>query len=206
MKTKLCRNKRAIELSVNFIVVLILAIVTFSLAIGLTYNMFSKAYKLKADIDSDTKSQILSLLDSGEKVAIPANRASIQSGKNEVFGLGILNIEKTSSDFFIEVLEYDKTAGKTRTTGPNMVGIYDKEGRKITDTNIIKGAENIKFNYIETVQDLGSNKQHVALLSVATTKDVLSGNTYVYTIKVHKGSSASDPLYGFPQKLYIEVR
>ncbi len=197
---KSVKGKKGIELSVNFIVVLILAIVTLSMGIVLTYNIFSKAYKMKTDIDAQTKSQINSLLDSGEQVAIPVYRIKVRPGKSDVFGLGILNTEASGTDFKVKVMEIAND-GSTLTTGPKAVKVYDKYGKAVS---VPQGADGIKIIFTPDV-DIEPNKQKVLLLVAGVDKGVKSSYTYSYTVKVTKGSGASALQYGFPQKIYVEV-
>ena len=192
-------KKASLNLSINAIVVLILAIVTLSMGIVLTYNIFSKAYKMKTDIDAQTKSQINSLLDSGEQVAIPVYRIKVKPGRSDAFGLGILNTEASGTDFKVRVMEVDND-GKTLTSGANAVKVYDKEGKTVS---VPQGTDGIKIIFTPDV-DIEPNKQKVLLLVAGVDKDVKSGYTYSYTVKVTKGAGAGAQ-YGFPQKIYVEV-
>jgi hypothetical protein len=194
-------NKRAIELSVNFIVVMILGLATFSLASVLTYNMFSKSYIMKKDIDAQTKTQIGSLLTSGQQVAMPVARLQIQRGKNDVVGIGILNTEDTGGDnFFIEIIGL-KTDDSTDTT---KIGIYNQDGTAITDPTIKANAAGIKLSYLKTAT-ISLNKNHITLINIMVDSTVDKA-VYTYLIKVHKGNSITGPTYSFPQKLTIEVK
>ncbi len=191
-------NKRAIELSVNFIVILILAIATFSLAVVLTYNMFAKAYTMKKDIDAQTKQQIGSLLDSGEKVAIPINTLLIKAGNGDVFGLGILNTEDEKMNFRVEIAGVSEDGR----TDPNEIGAYDANGEELDDA-AKESAEGITVSYLETVEELGVNRKQVVLIKVNVDKTVAKG-IYSYTVRVYK-DDGTEKLYGFPQKISVDV-
>ena len=91
------KSKKAIEMQVNFIVMLILAIVVFSLGSMVAIKIFSKTSDLKEKLDEKMKRDILTILSkSDEKVVIPINIGTIPRGKHAVFGVGIKNKGDTS--------------------------------------------------------------------------------------------------------------
>lgn len=206
---KLSKNKKAMELSINFIVMLVLAIVTFSLAIYLTYSIFAKSYQFKSDVDAQTKAQIRNLLDSGEKVAIPVGTLDIRNGKGDVFGLGIINTESGGTntepqDYWVKIVEVD-TDGSAITSGTNAVKVYDIDGNAVDDSEAKQSAAGIKLIFIKKIEALGINEQRVALIQAKVGDDVKSGLVYSYTVKVYKNSQYTGSTYGFPQKIYIHV-
>ncbi len=86
-------NKRAMEMSVGLIVIIILSIVIFSLSIYFTFKWFGEAETLKAEIDKQTQEQITDALKTGNKlVAIPLAIQEVKRGKSANFGVGIRNI------------------------------------------------------------------------------------------------------------------
>ncbi|MBW2992823.1 hypothetical protein KY345_06425 [Candidatus Woesearchaeota archaeon] len=100
---RLFRNKRGIEITINFIVMLILALAVLSGSLILIRKFFISAEETKASIDSQTQSQIRSMLIGGAKVAIPINRVTAHRGDFVTFGVGILNVlnRADSDDFMI---------------------------------------------------------------------------------------------------------
>ncbi len=87
-------NKKALEMSVGLIVVLILSILIFILAMSFLFKWFGQAEELKAEIDKQTQEQILSALSSGNQlVAIPITIQTVKRGESKTFGVGIRNIE-----------------------------------------------------------------------------------------------------------------
>ena len=99
-------NKKAIELSVNFLVIIVLSLVMLSLGVILINKFFEAAEDIKTDLDSQTEAGIQSLLEQGKMVAVPINRKTIIRGEHDIFGLGILNI-KDSGDFKVVVRASD---------------------------------------------------------------------------------------------------
>jgi hypothetical protein len=89
---RLLKNRKGIELTVSFIVTIILAIAVLGGSLVLMNNFFTAAHKEKASIDAQTESQILSMLAGGSKVAIPINTVETKISKLATFGVGILNV------------------------------------------------------------------------------------------------------------------
>lgn len=85
-------KKAAIELSLNFIVILIISIAIFSFSIYFAKKFFDRAYTIKDEYDERTDEMIDNILRDGSKVAIPMPRAVAQSGGIAKFRLGIINI------------------------------------------------------------------------------------------------------------------
>ncbi len=97
-------NRRGMELSINFLVTLILAITIFGFGIYLVRQFFGFAEEAQQKIDIQTQEEIeRRLLDAGEKAAIPLNKARVKRAQVHTFGLGILNSYKTSRTFSVSV-------------------------------------------------------------------------------------------------------
>lgn len=88
----LVKNKKAVELSINFMVILIITLVVFGMSLYLLKMFFGTAQEIKENINTQTENEIQRLLFSGERVAIPINKKEIKRGSSAVFGLGILNV------------------------------------------------------------------------------------------------------------------
>ncbi|MBS3097577.1 hypothetical protein J4209_02155 [Candidatus Woesearchaeota archaeon] len=94
-------NKSAIELSVNFIVIVIISLIVFGMGIYLVNMFFGGAEKIKKDVDAETKNKITELLDDGSRIAIPFDRLVIKKSSSDVFGVGVLNILDSDATFAI---------------------------------------------------------------------------------------------------------
>ena len=88
-------KKAAIELSMNFLVVIILAIVIFGAGIYLMNKLFGAAGAKVLVWDRQMQDQIESLMDDGSQIAIPFDSKTIPRGKLDTFGIGIFNTEAT---------------------------------------------------------------------------------------------------------------
>jgi hypothetical protein len=97
------RQKKAIELSMNFLVVIIIGIIVFAGSLALVKKFFFYANKYQDQIDKDTQAEIEKLLENGERVAIPIDKKSGKIGDGLVFGLGIYNVLRSGDQFNVSV-------------------------------------------------------------------------------------------------------
>ena len=79
---------------------LIIAIVVFGLGLAFLGKLFGGAEKIKSNLDSQTEARIKALLQDGSRVAVPLNSKTIERGKNDIFGLGVLNVQSDGEDTF----------------------------------------------------------------------------------------------------------
>lgn len=87
------KNKKGIELSINFLVTLILAITIFSFGIIFARNLIGGASELTELTDSDLDKRIGELLCSGnERVCYGIRDKTIRRGEFDIFGVRILNV------------------------------------------------------------------------------------------------------------------
>ena len=85
-------NKKAFQLSVTFLVMIIITIVIFSFSLYLIKQFFTATGEIEKQISGDIQKEIeRRLRESGEKVAIPINQGEINIGDSKAFGLGIMN-------------------------------------------------------------------------------------------------------------------
>ncbi len=101
-------NKKAFELSINFIVLLILSIVIFGFGIKFVYELINRANNINDETWEQINSQLEDILcDSSERICIGTTTREIRPNKLGVFTIGILNTDDTtsSSDFHIGVME-----------------------------------------------------------------------------------------------------
>jgi hypothetical protein len=86
-------NKKAFEMSIGMIVIIILSVLIFSMSLYFVFKWFGSAEELKAEIDKQTKEQIMSALQTGNQlVAIPLAIQQAKRGTSANFGIGVRNI------------------------------------------------------------------------------------------------------------------
>jgi len=183
------KGKKGIELSINFIVMLIITLAVFGMGLVLANKFFGEAKNIQEELDYKTEQEILSILDSGERVSIPINQKDIRKGKSEVFGLGVLNIIGTGESFSITVLP----------------GIYipagATESTRIWPTN--KPSTKLEF----PENEIKNNDKRVYSIPIAVPKGTPNGR-YVFDVTVRCKTSndcGDDGLYG-KQKIYVTVK
>ncbi len=208
------RNKRGIELTINFIVMLILGIAMLSGAIILTTKLFSKAKKYQDQVDSNTQAEIKKLItSSNDQVIIYPARKTMARKDTATFGVGVQNTLKTtpgkSDDFTLSV-----TFAKAYTSDKQTLcdKKYENNGAIVLDcqnsdpNTWIKLGKGQKINKNEiksfpvTIATLGSPKSAVYVFDVRVcVVDPVSPITC-------NSNTPDDQLYdGSVHKIYVNI-
>ena len=181
-------NKKAFELSINFIVILIISIVIFGFGIKFVSNLMQGVNDLNKLTNSNFEANMERILcDSSEKTCVGISRKEIRPNKPEFFTVGILNTGD-ESEFYIDV-----EAGKA----------YDKYDNEIS---------NPLSWLLENKLTINSNEQEKIGIAVQVPGGTDKG-TYVLNVYVCKGDGLSscdkdspgNIRYGTTQKLYVAV-
>ena len=98
------KSKKAIELSINFLVIVIISLVMLSSGILIVQKYFGTAEEIQSQLDTQTIAQIEELLDEGDPVAIPLKRKTISAKESDIFGLGVINIYDTPTSFTANII------------------------------------------------------------------------------------------------------
>jgi len=177
-------NKRGLELSINFIVILVLAIITLFMGILIFRIMFAGGTEFEKEVSDRTKAEINKILMRGEdSVILPDFYREMSIGDTHVFGLGIKN---NGPERAFTVLVEPKTWAvdeRNQQAGPAVVRDWYFE--KI-------GPFTIKSSSLEIVS--------IPLRITSTAK---KGWTYVFNVKVVDDAGQN---YGTIQKIYVEIR
>jgi|TARA_B100001971_G_C18099308_1_gene487914 hypothetical protein len=184
-------DKKGIELSVNFLVIIIIAIVVFFFGARFIYNLASEATELgKLTLDElDTRIGDL-ICEGSEKVCLGINRKVIERGKLDIFELKMMNIlKKQDFDIFVS-----KSGGFTGTGNP------------IAANNLLIFPES------RNIPNLERNSEKNLGIGIEVPKDAVSG-TYIFDVSIcfNNPDIDDDPLgdcgtdtYSF-NKIYVEV-
>lgn len=160
-------NKKGIELSVNFLVVIILSIVMLGMGVMMIRNFYSQSIETHQRISEKEEAQILSMLNRGEKVAMPVNFKKVQRGEIEPYGIGIFNVLEERKKFEIKIEEEDIRA-------------FD-----LNDEPIAFPQEFVNIVIEETEPILEPNEFNTFNLFAKVSKDAVRGN-YIYTVSIIK--------------------
>ena len=195
-------KKKGLELSINFFVTLIIIIVIFSGSLFFIRNFFRAATQIGEQIDRDTEAQIRALFSGGGVIALPFNKHTIKRGKEEVYWLGILNIDETNEQYHVQVAFKDAF-----TPDEDFIVGYDRE--YIDDNWVLysEGPYTIPLNLHKSIGVL------VKVGDKMSADAITQRGTYVFNVCVSKdpvSDCASLPttvgLYtGKVYKLFVEV-
>ncbi|HLC49995.1 MAG TPA: hypothetical protein VJI97_01045 [Candidatus Nanoarchaeia archaeon] len=178
-------KKGAIELSMNFIVIIIISVVLFGFGIYFISRLSSQAIDLKDITSSELDEKISNLVcETSDRVCIGIDRKTIQRGKFDVFGVKILNILDTQ-DFDITV------------SPPSDVLGYKKDKSEITNPPNVPLIVNPQERSIK----ISKNDEQTLGFGIEVPKDAVSG-TYIFNIEIKTQSgSAYVPIL----KFYVDV-
>ena len=179
-------NKKSIELSLNFIVILVISIVIFGFGVKFIYNLSSQATDLQQLTTNELDEKIGNLVcESSERVCVGIDRKTIQRTKFDVFGLKILNI-LDDRDFQIAI------------TPSNPIG-YARDKSPISCPPLNSCPSLIINPQIRDV-DIQKNEERTVGIGVKVPDNANSG-TYILNVDIKVANQQYVPV----QKLYVVV-
>ena len=178
-------NKKGVELGINFIVILILAIAVFILGLGFIFSTLNNVENLLKKFEPQINSQLEEKIANGEIVAVYPSTLELRRGQKAAFGVAVFNQGLVAKDFSIipEVTGVDPVEAASN---PKNYVILKWAG------DMSDGAE------MGIVQ---SNKYGTRLFLVTVNRDAPSG-TYIIDVIVDSG--AAEP-YGGIKKVWVTV-
>ena len=174
--------KKGMEMSINFLVVIIIAIVIFVFGLKFISDLAFETSNLGSlTIDQLDKRMENLVCDGSEKVCIGTNKKTIRKGKFDVFGVNIINIisEKDFSDEFNIDVKVSK--------------IINKNNKEIVDPVELN---KIKLKYRTDNFIVEKNSEEDLGIGVEVLKEAISG-TYIIDVEV--------PQYDELYKIYVVV-
>ncbi len=99
-------NKKAIELSVNFLVIIILAIVIVGLSFYILFTVFGEASEL-GELTQEQLNERVENLQCDGIVCMPLTSKTLYRGQSHLFGVKILNTG-AKGDFIVKVIHLDE--------------------------------------------------------------------------------------------------
>jgi len=191
-------KKGAIQLSMTFIVMLIIAIVVFMLSLAFLGDFFSQATELKGSLDEQTKTQIETLLAGNARVAIPIDTRDIKRGDSTSFGIGIKNTDATKEHFLVQLRD-EQPGSFIPTSNPHQetYNVYCVEGVCTVEGYSGDGySGDVAFTYQigrNGQLQLPVNQNDVVLLAVGVERQAPRGH---YIINVDVCSDDAEYTYG----------
>ena len=188
----LIKSRRGIELSINFIVMLVLAIAVFAGGLVFASKFFSHAEKMRGTLDAQTQRQLEKLLDSGSPVVLPISSKEIFRNKFDTFALGVL----------------------AKNMGTYTVRVDFKEAFEKGSNYPLRRYADLENSWIkpssEQSLELEKNEKGKFLIGVEVPKDAEKG-TYIFEVSVAfeagegVDSSLSTDEYDAPLQLIVKV-
>ena len=174
-------TKKGIELSFNFIVMLLIAIVIFGFGVRFIYTLSSQAIDLKDMTSQELDDRVADLLCSNsQKICISTDKKIIQKGKFDVFGVKVLNVG-------------DEQTLELHITRPNP-SAYTKQNTPIVN-DVLEWSPDYRLMAFK------QNEEHKFGIGIVVPPTALSG-TYIFDVKVLKTNGDQ---YTSTQKMYVEV-
>ena len=104
-------KKAALELSINAIVIVILAMTLLGLGLGFVRNMFRDIGDTTSQVQDQMKEQILDDLRRGDKkLSFPSQKIELEGGEEEIIAIGVKNTQAETLDFTIDLIEISDTS------------------------------------------------------------------------------------------------
>ncbi len=184
-------KKAAIELSLNFIVVLVLSIIIFGFGVTFISRLSSQAIDIKDMTMGELDGRIGKLVCEGsDRVCIGIDRKTIQRTEFGVFGLNIVNI-------------LDPPQGETQVifeikVSPSSPMGYKKDKQLIQPSGSFKG---LVVNPVAREIVMEKNEERTISIGIQAPSNAILG-TYIFNVEI---KTADGKPYSNVQKLYVDV-
>jgi len=174
-------RKKGFELSLSFIVILVIAVTIFILGIRFIYDIAIETTELEKITTDQLDKKFADLAcESNDRVCIGIIKKTIARGNFDIFGLKIINIDP-------------RTIFKVKVT-PAFA--FDKNNEEITN--------NIDFKYNDKALEIEKNGEKGLGIGFNVPKDALSG-TYIFDVVVIYNVDNEFKQYDDLEKIYVEV-
>ena len=218
-KRTILKHKRAIELSINFVVMMILGIAMLAGSLMLVRKMFTGAKKYRETVDAQTNEQIRRLITSGDDlVVIYPDRMKVRGGETGIFVVGVQNtiIESYFDDNFYLSADFsravDNTGRKTICSEDDLGGPRECDAVIDTEEHPDKDVKDPWLVYNAGPLEIKKNQINSFVVNINPAKVYPSG-TYAFNVCICTSDScyaddpsSSDPegCYGGIQKIYVQ--
>lgn len=174
-------DNRAIELSLNFIIVIIISIIVFGFGIRFISQLALHATELQEITTAELDERIGSLVCEGsDRVCIGIDRKTIKRTEFNVFGLKIINI--------LEDQTFETSVSRPFPSG------YTKSNAEIPQDNLFVNPQS-RGDFIK------KNEEKVLGIGIQVPANATSG-TYIFNVNIYTQDGTP---YSATQKLYVDV-
>ena len=200
-------NKKAMELSINFIVILIISLVIFGFGVRFIYNLFGHAKDITTLTFEEIDQRIGNLICEGyDRVCIPTEKETINRKDGKIFGVKILNVltppaGQTGQDFEVYVSPPADYLGYRKHTTIEITPTGDFSG-------LIVNPPTRQTNPSRTVF-IKQNEERPVGIGIQVPANAVSG-TYILNVEIktkirQPDGAYKDDFYSLIQKLYVDV-
>jgi len=177
-------NKRAMELSVNFMVTVILALVIFGFGVKFVYDIVDKSNSLSGETMDEIDKQIAAIsCNSNEQICIDKDHLNMKKGDSTILTLKLINEEDIVND------EFDIQLTTTK--------YIDKNGDSYTSWT----GDPIIITPSQRTETVKINKERFFGIHLEVSKEDAQPGTYIINLIV---TNAVGP-FGPTQKIYINI-
>ncbi len=173
-------NKRAIELSMNFLVVLIISIVIFGFGVRFISTLFSQAKELEDYTFADLEEKIGNInCEGSERVCIGNDRKTIPRKEVGVFGMKMWNI--------LDSQNFDVTISRPTPSGVSSSGLIQ--------------SDSLKWKPHQRSIFIQKNAAEQLAIGIEVPPNVVPG-TYIFNVEIKTQDAKA---YSSVQKFYVVV-
>jgi hypothetical protein len=109
------KKKGSLELSINAIVIIVLAFVLLGLGLGFVRSQFKSMGSTTTQVQEQVKSQILEDLRTGDKkISFPSQRVTIEKGSNLDLAIGVKNTGNSELKFYLDIFTAQDQTNKIK--------------------------------------------------------------------------------------------
>lgn len=183
-------NKKGIEISVKFLISIILALVVFIFAMTFAFRFFGSAEDYRDKVEQSTRQEIESMMiNQGQKVAAYPTQIELYPSKSENIGLGIFSVNRNDAETF----KLNVSCAKYLDPSDVALDLSDPEIKQNT-------CDKIKILYVPHEIELQPNANHI--FNIYVENNNAWRGTYVINGEVVVGGQK----YGSVQKIYLKAR
>jgi len=190
-------NKKGLELSINFIVVVILSLVVFGMGLVLFRNVFSESQDFTDKVTQDTERRLNNLLIKGDElVMMPDFVQNIKSGDSYQFPLGI----KADTSKCVN-LPQNQLSEQTFSVQTSFDMAIDENDREI-DLNLDEQSDISEWTFPESTYLIKNHENKIVGVPIRVGESFQTDATYVFNVEV----KCNGQRYGDLQKVYAVVK
>ena len=178
--------KGTIQLSMNFLVTIIIALALLALGIILLRQFVDVTVDTQNELNQRTQERIAELLDQGQQIVIPFSSQTLKRGESYLFGVGVLNIEEESSFKLATALS----------------GAFHSNDVEFLPAELAEHNPSSWVRFDREQFTLKKNEQQSRTVFVQIPKNAPSG-TYIFNVVVYRNSDNS--IYDAVRKIIIIV-